>query len=304
MLGASAYGKLWRRPSELFLTGLGTRIAVIDHPFGQKKHPGFASNLIDVRAMNGVNLDSEGMHGAAVISIAVGEIGIARDAKIVFRAIAPNYDLPDLPRRKQYLEDHADALRSLRAYVEEERTHIDVISTSHGWNDTDPNMASCAAETLELVDWFENRNIPVFSTSTSPFIFPCGPKGAAAFLSKVQPGLSIRAGQVAIPIDNRLIARAGFDQALDKKGNLYVRCNEGGMSWAVPFAAAMFALAREALPNITRQEFVHKLYETARIVDFGDGGRLPVVNVAALAAAVSPEQAAYPRAHGLDRFQP
>jgi len=213
------------------------------------------------------------MHGAAVLSIAVGDvIGIAPDAKVIYRAIKTG------PERKQLLENHADALRDLRELVEHGQP-LDCISTSHGWKPNDKGGPEIVRENNALIAWFEKNSIPVFSVNDR-FIYGCGPKGQSALTLREWGVLPMQKDQVAIPVDSRLLACMSPQHIRENKGKLYYRMDEGGGSWAVPFVAGLFVLARQAQPTITREAFLHILLQTSTLQTFTNSC-LPVVDMKA-----------------------
>ena len=257
------YDHLWRRPEELLLTGKGRIIAVIDQPLWQD-HPAYCENI---NSFIGDPIKGLSQHGAAVMSIVVGDIGIATDAKVVYCAIET------WNGRERLLKNHAKALQNLSAYVEAGNP-IDVVTTSHGWMSNEQG----ASDNDAIISWFETNNIPVFSTNDR-FIYPCGNQGAAHFLQECDFVSSHVDGQVSIPVDNRLLAHKSEEDIISNDGNLYYRMAIGGLSWAVPFVTGLFALAREANPSISRQDFLNILLKTARRVDFGGNHHLPVADM-------------------------
>ena len=57
--------------------------------------------------------------------------------------------------------------------------------------------------------------------------------------------------------------------------------HEGGLSWAVPWLAGLYALCCQVKPEITPQEFIDTVKATSTTVDFGH-----VVNPAAIMDAL------------------
>ena len=64
-------------------------------------------------------------------------------------------------------------------------------------------------------------------------------------------------GQLLIPMDRRATASPTGEQD-------YVFYNNGGMSWAFPYVAGLYALACQAQPGITFELFVQARQETSR----------------------------------------
>ena len=276
MLDETNYDNLWRRPDTVSLTGQGCVLAIIDQPLW-REHPGYKNNLLDMKSVNGADPEGVSYHGAAVTSIAAGEIGAARDVKIVYRAIETWHG------RENCLNNCADALRGLQTYVAA-GNRLDGISISLGWKRNEPD----ASTNIDIIQWFEARNIPVFTTNDR-IAYPCGRQGLANDWRN--SAWNIEEDQIAIPVDHRLIAHNGQSDINKADGSLYYRCGNGGISWAVPFVAGMFALAREAQPGITREQFSRMLRDTAQTVDFGDGVELPMANISAFTTALMPSLA-------------
>ncbi len=276
------YDALWRPERHSYFSGKGRTLAIIDQPLW--RHSGYKNNLVDVQTVQGAVFDSSlekssiSYHGAAVVSIAVGEIGVARNANVVYRAFAP------WAPGEERLHNHFRALKDLRAWVGAGNP-IDAISTSHGWTDNAP----WAKETKRIINWFEARNIPVFSVnSISPFIIPCGPFGFAECVRNNPSFSSLTADnkvsfsklgkKVAIPIDQRGLACWAPGQ-IKFLSSSYYREAKGGWSWAVPFVAGLFVGARQVLPELKKEEFVKILLGTRQTFKYVGGATLPTVDV-------------------------
>lgn len=266
------YDGLWQRPVDLRLTGEGCIVGVIDQP-SWLGNPAYSANIKSVfQAGDEIcanEFDAKApMHGAAVLSVIVGGIGVAPAASVIFNAIRTSTGRPAL------LENHAKALRRLQKYLAE-GGRLDAISTSHGWQPSEQG----AAENDRLSDWFDERNVPIFSANDT-LLYPCGPRGLAAAWRELSVRPERHHSQIAIPVDERLIACRNR-QEINSYGNLYYRIKQGGISWGVPFIAGMFLLGRQALPAITRHEFQQILLRTARIARFPDKSELPVPDMSA-----------------------
>lgn len=275
----SGYERIWARPTDIHLTGKGCVIGIIDQP-SWLGNPLFSENIASLFQVAGASCARENdkwapMHGAAVVSIAVGEIGVAREASVVYAAIRTSLG------RRTLLANHEHALEAFQAYANA-GNRLDVLSTSHGWRDWEAG----AKQNRDLVEWFEARNIPVFSTN-EPMIYPCGPLGLAADWRKLPTPPERYHRQIAIPVDERLIACRNR-QEIDRCGSLFYRIQSGGISWAVPFLAGLFALAREASPRITRHQFQDLLLRTGRTQNFAYPRNLLVPDMTSFANALGP----------------
>lgn len=274
------YDKLWLRPKELPLTGEGRSLAIIDQPLWL--NPQYKERMGEIIG----NPDNGWcMHGASVVSIAVGaDIGVAPGAAVHYRTI-------ETWNESTFFENHATALSDLRALVEN-GVPLDCVSTSHGWAPEgrwetwglreDPEGAK---KNNDLISWFEERNIPVFSANDK-FMFLCDSNGCAGGFTK-EHWEKRSATAVAIPVGDRLLACATPQQAKNMGSPTY-RTQAGGTSWAVPFVAGLFLLARQADPSITRQEFEDTLLKTATPVSFNKEVCLKVANMESFCATMEP----------------
>lgn len=274
------FDKLWKRPDDMILTGKGTVLAVIDQA-SWLDHPAYKDNIKQVFQINEdtprFGLPEEApMHGALVLSIAVGEIGVAKEAKVVYCA-------KEAGSRNVSMKNTIKAFDRLKQYVEE-GNHLDAISISLGWR----QYQEYGPENNERVAWFEKRNIPVF-TCEDQLLLPFGKDGSPAWFQKNNPGFEVRPGQVAFSIGHRLIASED-KRRIEKEGGLYYYdMEEGGLSSATPYKAGLFMLAREAQPSIAREAFEALLSRTAKVVQFPSGESLPVADMSALEKALKPK---------------
>ena len=274
------FDKLWKRPDDLTLTGKGTVLGVIDQA-SWLDHPAYKDNIKQVFQVNEetpkYGLPEEApMHGALVLSIAVGEIGVAKDAKVV-------YCTKEGGERNVIMKNTLKAFDRLKQYVEE-GNHLDAISVSLGWR----QYQEYGPENNERVAWFEKKNIPVF-TCEDQLLLPFCKNGTPTWYLKNCPGFEVKPGQVAFPIGHRLIASED-KRRIEKEGGLYYYdMKEGGLSSATPYKAGLFMLAREAQPSIARDAFEAVLSRTAKIVQFPSGESLPITDMRALEKALKPE---------------
>lgn len=259
MLALDQWDAFWHRPDSV-LTGNGTLVGVVDQGLWAK-NPAFVNNVQEVVSGSGVNPLEHSMHGSAVLSILTGQIGVAPDTRVVYRAIRTS-----CTNQWLHYQNHLDAFLSLYDYaLTASRTgckQLDCISTSHGWGDHHP----FAQEHNRLLDFFENLNIPVFSTCDRGYV-PCGRSG----IGKSWAGHAdkINGAHIGIPVDDRLLA-CNNAQEINKNGGVFHRRETGGMSWVIPFVAGLFLLAREADPTITKRRFLQILSETRQTVDLSE----------------------------------
>ncbi len=249
------------------ITGKGVGIAIIDQTL-LTGHQEYADRLRCYREYGPVSSRAGAqMHGAAVASIAAGKtVGVAPDALLYFFACDGSAEdgEPDLTLRAQTV-DEIIALNSTLPAGEK----IRVISMSRGWM---PDTRG-AAEMQAAVKRAQEAGIAFVYVADNDPLLPFMGSGRLPLAdpeapSSVRPGMFWEpylfeedaqdySGQLLIPMDRRATASPTGEQD-------YVFYNNGGMSWAVPYVAGLYALACQAQPGITFELFVQALQETSR----------------------------------------
>ena len=224
------------------------------------------------------------MHGSAVVSIASGQrVGVAPRAHVF--AFAPGFGQTS---DDQYdARPNAAALRrvaELNTQLPPERK-IRVVSISRGFGKND--LGSKDFE--EAKQMLENDGVAVFTTND---VFTlsrnhsldnvndvknyCRP--AYWFEAEDMRFLSADMQAMVVPTDFRVIASP-------TGSNDYVHYTNGGLSWAVPYVAGLYALGVQVYPQLTKEIFVKVAHDTAttRNCEFkGKKFSLPLVNPTAL----------------------
>lgn len=255
-----------RRLHEKGITGQGVGIAII----GQSllvNHVEYKDSIKLYEEIH-INSDSAAMHGPAVVSIAVGKsVGVAPEADLYY--IAETHGV--------YMENGFDwdlywIAKSIDRIIEiNEALPVDkkirVISISLGIDNPE-------VKNQELVKEAINRasNEGIYTISVGNSLMGTGRKPLADpnDLSSYTKGHFWRdfdnyriKRNILVPMDSRYVASpTGNDK--------YVFYYSGGMSWAVPYTAGLYALCSQVNPNITPSEFNTAIYNTATKVHLDD----------------------------------
>lgn len=238
------------------ITGKGVNIGIIDQTL--VPHNEYAGRLRLYRNLDPENTDGS-MHGAAVLSLAVGKTcGTAPEANVYYIA-SPSMDA-DLDALRQLL----DLNRSLAP-----EDKLDILSISQGGYSAGTYaemQALCAKQNIALITC---KDMGVFgpvgrrlhSDPNDPqAILPC-----FLYLYGSNGWQGTAEQKVCVPIDRRtLAAMSGADS--------YYHMPFGGSSWIPPYIAGVFALARQIKPALTYPEFEALAVDTARSVTVQTSG--------------------------------
>jgi membrane protease YdiL (CAAX protease family) len=256
------------------IDGRGVGIAIIDQGL-YTGHPEYAPRLRWYEEVTG-NLfgNDTAFHAAAVASIAVGkETGVAPGADLYF--ISSN----DVFLRGMIWQLHYYAMGirrviELNGYLPED-AKIRVISISIGSNP--PGMAG-SGDFARAVEEAEAAGIYTIFTNVTPsgYVSLAG----APPLADVDDPKSYDFSTLAVnlpeedtpdllfvPVDSRTLAGpSGADD--------YFFCRTGGLSWMMPYAAGLYALALQIDPALTPARFWQIAFATATPLEVDRGGTM------------------------------
>lgn len=256
------------------ITGKGISVAIIDQVL-LVDHEEYADRIQYYNEEN-ISADYATMHGGAVTSILAGKsVGVAPESTIYYIATeAGKYTNNEFERDLSYMATAIDHLVEINEALKESEK-IRVISISLGWMPGTEGYETLMAS----IERAKEANIFVCSVSTDrsydvDFIGLGRDvlKDPDEF-SSYQPGLfyydhyledsSFCDWMPMIPMDSRTTASpAGTSD--------YVFYSDGGMSWAVPYFAGVYALACQVDPDITVDEFYKAVSKTSYKVDLVD----------------------------------
>ncbi|HUU17044.1 MAG TPA: S8 family serine peptidase, partial [Sedimentisphaerales bacterium] len=257
------------------ITGRGVRVAIIDQPL-LVDHQEYVER---VRLYEEIDLQGEtdpSMHGAAVASIAVGKtVGVAPEAELYYIA-------------QWFYDKGTPSLRSLAQGIHRmleineqlpKDNKIRVISMSIGWM---PSHKDYKVIT-EAVQKARAAGMLVVCSGVQSVHEGCGfgglgrsPLADPEVFESYEPGLYLakifRARRIFlakchfwVPMDSRTTASPiGSDE--------YVFYSIGGVSWAIPYIAGVYALAVQVDPTITPERFWALAVQTGRTIELNDNG--------------------------------
>ncbi|HKI19290.1 MAG TPA: S8 family serine peptidase [Isosphaeraceae bacterium] len=270
------------------ITGAGVGIGIIDQAL-LVEHVEYKKQLRlyeEIHWFEGEGAEAQ-MHGPAVASIAVGKsVGVAPEADLYYiaewharslGALGFEFDLPPLARS-------IDRLVAISKTLPRER-RIRVISISLGIN---PRMkgfdlvkdAMSRAEQAGIYTVYVGADF--MGLGREPLENPdeFTSFGPGEFWKRSWRGGT---GSLMVPMDSRCIAGPTGDSD-------YAFYRNGGMSWAVPWVAGLYALACQVNPQVTPEIFwetarktgvITKIQRDGKAVEFG-----PVVNPRGLLEAL------------------
>lgn len=279
------------------ITGKGVGIAVIDQPL-LVEHQEYGDRLRLYQEYHGAAGYPASMHGPAVASIALGEtVGVAPEALLYF--IADELGTGDGEEFVRDMSWYARDVERLTALNETlpEGEKIRVISMSTGWMPGDAGVEALEAAIAQA----RAASIAVVCVdSRDPLLAPWmgmgrKPGGDPDGLGDCRPGAfweeSLYSGAfwggdgslLLVPMDGRTAASPAGEAE-------YAYFAQGGMSWAVPYVAGLYALACQVKPEVTYEEFLSAAQATARPVSVEHEGEVypygNVVDPAALLEAL------------------
>jgi len=279
------------------ITGRGVGIAIIDQPL-LIEHREYAGRIQLYEEINIAPRIPGEMHGSAVTSIAVGETaGVAPEADLYYigcyagdRGIGgPNNFTYNFHYIAQGIQRILDINRQLPADHK-----IRVISISVGWNPGNKGYD----EVMAAVNKAKAAGLLVVSSSLEEtFGFKFHGLGRAPLadpdkFESYEPGIfwakNFYAGgqfsdELLVPMDSRTTASPGGTDE-------YVFYRRGGLSWAIPYIAGVYALAAQVKPALTPDEFWQTAMKTGRTIELEHDGKTipfgPILDPVALTTAL------------------
>jgi subtilisin family serine protease len=278
------------------ITGRGVKIAIIDQPL-LVDHQEYADRLQlyeEIHIQIGMKPQ---MHGSAVSSIAVGKtIGVAPDAELFYIAHwFFNWEKKRAPTLR-YLAQAIDRIREINEQLPEGKK-IRAISISKDLRPTDKEWDLIS----EAVQKVQAAGILVVCASVESFYKEYGLNGLGRspladsdsfesyergwfYLMGLFDGPDVPSeSSIWVPMDSRMTASPECI-------NDYVFYRKGGLSWAVPYIAGVYALAVQVDPAITPERFWALAAKTGRTIEVereGQRRRLgPIIDPVALIRSI------------------
>ncbi len=253
------------------ITGKGVNIGIVDNRL-LTDHVEYKGRLKMYRDFNTWG-EPASMHGSAVASIAVGStVGVAPEANLY-------YVSQDPAKFGETEECTAPVLEGLTYLLDlnellPEKDRLDVISISYGWTEKKGGEELTAlVERAKEAGIFvvsssikENYGMDFSGTSRDP---ASNPDDRSAY----RPGLFFAANYQRSPSDFKEVLMIPMDYratASPTGPEDYVNYVYGGYSWAAPYLAGVYALARQVKPDVSPEEFYRLAMETSSDIPYTD----------------------------------
>lgn len=243
------------------ITGAGANIAIIDQPL-LTGHQEYADRIV-LYESHAPQEDGASMHGAAVTSIAAGTtVGVAPEAKIYYLSAIFREDKKGCFDARPITKALKRVYQINKLLPEEER--IRVVSISRGFGKQDLG----AEHFFKICEKLEQSGVAVLTTDSALFTVSrrdafANPDDNASytraaywFFKKNNVPFYENMTNILFPTDYRATASPTGTQD-------YVFYTNGGLSWAVPYAAGLYALGVQVYPSLTPALFWSTLRETA-----------------------------------------
>ena len=263
------------------ITGKGINVAIIDQNL-LLNHPEFKGKIASYYDTGTGNSKNEGsMHAPAVISLLVGNTtGTAPGAKVYFAA-APSW-----------IGDSEYYARALYWIIDENQKlpkgeKIRVVSVSAA------PSGQGSPFTKNLIMWdqavlaaqengilvLDCRLNPITGIIAAAFYDPADPENVSAVTGGYPSsgGSKIPDTYIGVPNSRRTLAEEYWEGSPS-----YAYWGQGGLSWAIPYAAGVLALGWQVNPNLGNGQIVQILFNTC---SRGRDGS-PIINPVAFIEAV------------------
>jgi len=269
------------------ITGKGIAIAIIDQTL-LVDHVEYKDRLKLYEEIPAQKDWNAAMHGGALASIAVGKtVGVAPGADLYYIAaqfIGRDYTLGKGFKGRDFtwVAKSIDRVIEINKKLSKDKK-IRVIAIAAGWDKNEDGYK----EIVAAVEKAKKEGIFVVSSSINETY--AGDKIAFNGLGRLPmndpekaasyaPGLwwadgFFKTGKMffdykclLVPMDSRCTASPNGNKD-------YVFYRSGGWSWSIPYIAGLYALACQAKPNITPQEFWGKALKTGDAITLKNNGK-------------------------------
>jgi len=248
-------------------TGKGINIAIIDTPMSVD-HQEFEDNKPNYFEIGALPNAKAEMHGMAVTSIVAGKnTGIAPGAHVDYYG-AGQWDLKEQKYTTKYKVEALKQIEARNQTLSDDKK-INVVSMSWAVPKDDPNYK----EYQETIKKLEDKGVFVINCQ-EPYLHNYefgglrktpGKDSNDSASYKIVLAVTDQIGEenyadktqgnaILVPSERTLAGPSGKDN--------YVHYPEGGSSWQAPYVAGVYALAKQANPNLTPDEFRKKTLET------------------------------------------
>jgi len=257
------------------ITGKGVSVAIIDDLLCVD-HPEFSGRVVEVGRFGYEAGEGEGsFHGPAVASLLAGEnLGTAPDVKVYYCAASAEdgdslYYAEALERIIEFNRTlgEADKIRVVSVSAAPSGAGSPFEKNLESWDEA---VRKASLEGILVLDCTEDNGFiyPGYCDYRDPDDFEAFKSGFPGGKSRPTDGVGLCA-----PCSRRTFAEEFYRGEFS-----YAYAGKGGLSWGIPFAAGVCALAWQVNPRISAARMREMLIETAYVTK--DGVR--VINPAAL----------------------
>jgi len=259
-------------------TGQGATVAIIDQPL-LTSHIEIHDNLIHYEELgkttdNAEHFETASQHGISVSSILCGKnIGVAPDAKLTYFAVPPNADTD------AYIDAISRVIEYNKTLPDDEKIHT--VSISYGFPiDKDEKQEVRLHEVIKQAnetDMFvittsldKTHNLPFLGADRDISADLDNPNNykEPVFIQKKNLPSSNNTNSthtfnsdVSVP-PTLLVPQDRVTVASPTGDSNYTYYTDGGMSWATPYLAGVYAIAKNTFPNLTPEKFFSAAYTT------------------------------------------
>jgi len=249
-----------RKLHKMGITGKGINVAIIDQPM-YLVHPEFVGKVVEYYD-TGCETDKSSMHGPAVASLLVGtNCGTAPDAK-VFYAAAPSWK-KDSAYYAKALDWIIDRNHQLPIGQKIRVVSVSACPSGQGspfdknnamWDQACQKAKASGIMVLDCTDSDRGFIVPAhFTENTTENPASCWP----GFPSDT-PTRSFSPESLYVPT----CPRTSAEDRDDGKGS-YAYWGQGGLSWAIPYAAGVLAMGWQVWPEATPEQMKELLFKSA-----------------------------------------
>ena len=244
-------------------TGSGATVAIIDQPL-LTSHTEIKDNIIHYEEVDEYKpwTNEASQHGIAVSSILCGKkIGVAPDAKLVYFCVS-----------ETNTDSYIKAIYDVIEYNEKHpKNKIHTVSVSYGIPTESEEQEKIL---LDAIQQAQNNDIFVITTSlekTHNLNFIGGDRNINNNLDnpkEYKEPIFIQKRNLSLNNKNidakktLLVPQDRITVASPTGNEDYVYYTDGGMSWAVPYIAGVYAIVKNSFPKITPEKFFDTAIKT------------------------------------------
>lgn len=245
------------------ITGRGISVAIIDQKL-DINHNEYSDRISDYEEIGNPDLGIS-MHGPGVSSMMVGKnCGVAPESNLYYKATPAGNNCN--------WDSQSEALNKIIEDNKKLENKIRIVSCSLGY--PNPHFKGDLSLYKKAIEEARKSGIIFVDSNT---IFESGFMGGGSFTDKDdfdayeewlysqdnKRNRKFFEGKIIVPCDYRTIASSWHKKDKNKNDG-YEFNGRGGISWAIPYLSGVFALMLQVKNNLTMDEMIKILKDTAR----------------------------------------